>query len=302
MASLLPINTISAPELRSPKGEAIVKFRLSYDKYMRQVDVVNAGLLGNRRVQAIEMKACIASELLESLVLFNTFEGRETVEQVTEDDMRQWIDARSRCSAATRAKQVKDALIRVKFIPDAGDPDGASLKFFTDVVTEIRRNRSVEIMQSAPKAFVEQLIRKLEPAQVRETVEASYEFWTDEEKGSINFFREEVTRISVEWAKFRTMAQKNKPAKVKSQAGPSSQIEPSLEGGKKSAKRSWSQKCLNPKCDEIHPLYKCPISSEKEKDELLSKYRESKKSRKGSSRSLSVPRRKDIMRLTYRAE
>ena len=44
--------------------------------------------------------------------------------------------------------------------------------------------------------------------------------------------------------------------------------------------RKWSEKCLNPDCDEIHPLVKCAKTSEELKTKLLEEYRAAKRKRK----------------------
>ena len=48
-------------------------------------------------------------------------------------------------------------------------------------------------------------------------------------------------------------------------------------GSKRRRYAKWTEKCLNPKCDGIHPLYKCNITSEEEKTKLLDEYRQRKK-------------------------
>jgi len=134
--------------------------------------------------------------------MLGTFRDRTQVAEVTDDEVKSWIKYRSRCSTDDMAGHVKDAIKRVKFKPDRSDPQGASLQFFADVMTELRRNRVDHVIQDASKALISQLMTKLEPSIVRETVAAAHDYWPKEKKYDFCHFIEKVMEISVESAKY----------------------------------------------------------------------------------------------------
>ncbi len=59
------------------------------------------------------------------------------------------------------ASHVRDALARVKFNPDRSNPMGATLQFFADVMTALRRNRISHATEDASKAIISQLVDML---------------------------------------------------------------------------------------------------------------------------------------------
>ena len=130
------------------------------------------------------------------------FTGRAKLEEVTDEDVKEWINSRGRCTSADTPTQVKDALNKVRFRPDARDPEGAVLTFFTDVVTELRRNRASHVISDNSKVLMGQLIPKLEPTSVRETVQNAYEYWSREEKSNFKSIKEAVIKASIESAKY----------------------------------------------------------------------------------------------------
>ncbi len=61
---------------------------------------------------------------------------------------------------------------------------------FTDVPTEIRRNRVSHATSDAPKAIITQLIPKLETLIVLETIQLQHAYWSPEKKYDFKHFME----------------------------------------------------------------------------------------------------------------
>ncbi len=99
---------------------------------------------------------------------------------------------------------MRDALSKVKLKLDRSDPTGASLQFFADVVTDLRRNRVSHATEDAPKAIISQMANKIEPSVIRETIEQQMEYWAQDKEDDFRCFQENVSAASTEAAKFLT--------------------------------------------------------------------------------------------------
>lgn len=291
MNSAVGLVTISPPELKTPRGNEVVKFSIAYERYSRNVDEVNANLPAYKKIKPVGYKACVAAELLVSLVDLETFDECNEVSMVTDDMVEKWVKERSRCTADDIPSHVKDALARVRFKMDSMDPEGACLNFFTDVITQLRRNRVKDVIDGNPKIIIQSLIPKLEPESVRDSLKNAFEYWSPELKKDFKNFRKEVVKSSIECAKYARTKQKHSNPRPTKKATTSTEkdvsgndpypktVHDDSEPSKESKKRKWKSKCLNPECSEIHPLFKCKNTSPELKKELLKKYRDSKKAK-----------------------
>lgn len=137
----LGVSTITAPELKTVQGDAVIKFKIGYERYLRQIQDINRSKSASQKIKPADVKACIGPELLLSLITLNTFPDCTTPDDVNTTHVEDWLKTRERCSTDDMPAHVKDALSRVKFKPDRSGPAGATLQFFTDTMTELRRNR-----------------------------------------------------------------------------------------------------------------------------------------------------------------
>lgn len=291
---ILPISTLNPPTLKSVRGDAIVKFNVEYERYTRQVEEVNAGLQEAQRVKPVGYKACVSGELLLSLVDLQTFKDISKADDVKDEHIKTWLKSRTTCSVADMPGQVKDALSRVKFKVDRQDPEGAAYAFFVDVLGELRRNRVSKVLTDSPKVIIQHLLEKLEPVQTRDAVKTAYEYWTKSEKEDFQHFHHFVIKTAVESSKYTkvTKDQKNLGSrKHDSPRGGASSSSPTAIATKTkgseakddetSKKRKWKDKCLNPKCNGIHPLFRCSMTSREYAKELLAEHRAEVKRQRG---------------------
>lgn len=289
------IATINPPILKSPKGDAVVRFKVEYERYLRQVEHLNAGVVNEaNKVKAVGYRSCISGELLEALTELEIFDGACLVSDVTDDMVKIWVESRGTCATNDTPAQVKNALGKVKFRADSKDPEGAVLAFFIDTATELRRNRASQIVKDNPKTLISLLIPKLEPVLVRETIADAYEFWSKEQKSNYKFFKTTVTTASIESAKYSKAFKKDRKkgnpregARVtadeeKKDCEKDATPDPPREEKKK---RKWKTPCLNPKCDDTHRVLDCPITSNEEAMKLIEARKSEKKKKKTGNAS-----------------
>lgn len=300
------IATITAPQLKSVMGEDVSTFKIKYDAYLNKVAEFNKGRAKEQTLPPAGYKSCIEPELLSSLVLLNTFPAREMVDDVTDEDVSGWLKTRSRVSGKAVDSQVSDALRRITFKPRSSDPQGAALRFFTSVTTELNRNCAAHVITESPKALIQELMPKLEPKSLRDKMTSAMKFWAEADKRNFRHFVKEVTSTYVEMAPYiedkKPFTKKDKSpgngkkpssdtdgdkqqggASSKGKPYSSSKNEPTDKKAKKRKSSEWTDKCLNPKCNKIHRVVDCDITSDKDKKKLLSEYYDSKKKPKAAA-------------------
>lgn len=278
--SAIGVSTIKPPELNRVKGDEIISFELSYERYVRQMSEVNLNRTYSQQIKPCGIKACVSAELLLSLTMLGTFPDRDTVSQVTDQDVLNWVKSRSRCSTDEMSHHVKDAIDRVKFKADRSDPQGSALQFFTDIMTEFRRNRVEHVIDEAPKAVVTQLMAKIEPQIVRDAVRSEHEYWPADRKYDFQYFMKKVTEVSIGSAKYQSFAgnkrdredefrgagskSTNNPKKTRKEDHNRKHGHPVDKTGKHKKEKTggrhqaeWTDKCLNDKCDGVHPVKDC---------------------------------------------
>ena len=194
------LSTITLPELTSVSGEDIVKFDLAYERYLQQIHTVDLNRNSSQRITMFERRACVPAELLLSLTILRIFPCYQSISEVKDDQVQDWIKSRSRCSAEDMATHVSNDFLRINFRPDRLNPQGAACQFFTDVKTELRLNRIYRAITDAPKAVIAQLLPKLEPAIVRDTVTSAIEYWGKDKKWDFHHFMSKLVGSSIESA------------------------------------------------------------------------------------------------------
>lgn len=155
-----------------------------------------------RKIVPAGYKACISAELLFSLTTLRRFVGCTDVQYVADGHVKTWIKSRSRCTVDETPTHVKNAISRVKFKMNRDVPEGATLQFFTDVMTELRRSRVQHVITESRKVLIGLPIPNLKPLIVRETIMNAYEYWAEEKKYDFYHFMEKVTQTSVQSAKY----------------------------------------------------------------------------------------------------
>jgi len=122
-SGVLPVSTITPPTLKSIRGDPIVKFNTEYERYLRQIEELNASLVVGKKVKPVGLKACITGELLLALIDLNAFKDISSPLQVKDAHIKEWLSARTKCAVADIPGQVKEALSRVKYRTDRKDPE-----------------------------------------------------------------------------------------------------------------------------------------------------------------------------------
>lgn len=164
---------------------------------------------------------------------------------------------------------------------------------FAHVSTELRRKRVEHICCKSPKQLMQLLLPKLEPSPLRDEMNDTWDFWSEEKKKDIKAFRDETMKVGAEWARYSIKAHNGKnhshtpetagkakrgnkrgwwssegPSATNSDAAVKLASSPcSQDGGnkKKSVKKGWKEKFLNPECNEIQPVVSCEKTSKEKK-------------------------------------
>lgn len=170
MPGTVGVSTDTPPELNSARGEKIIRFDLTYQRYLQQLRTINLNRTASRKIKPCGINSCVSAELLLSLTIPKTFPGFSTVREVTDKQVQEWIESRTRCSAQYMATHVSNAIRRIRIRPDRLDPHGAACQVFTDVITTLCLKRVEHAITEASKAVMSQLNPKFESKFVRETI------------------------------------------------------------------------------------------------------------------------------------
>jgi len=181
--------------------------------------------------------------------------------------------------------------------------------FYTSLCTELRRQGAESAVAIASKALITQIIPKLRPAMVRETVRTEHPYWAANKRYDLQHFQERVTESAKYSCKrFRDdQVQASAPqgasgtrngSQSKRKRGPhcdpkakTAQLGGKVKGKNTSKKdmvkqrthkkwreQEWNTPCFNLEFPEIHPLKHCQNTSRREKDELFAKLRSERRS------------------------
>lgn len=202
MSALGLVSTIRHPELHTALSEDIARFSLEYERYLNEVADVNRNRTPENRIRPTGRKACICPDLLVSLVSMKVFAGCDTVEDVTNTQVHQWMISRTDRGEQVLSARVEAAVNETQFKPLLKDPEGATLMFFSQLHSSLRKFGASSAIQSSPKALINLVIPKLQPTIVRDTVAKEHDYWPENKKYDLNFLQLKVAEISRESARY----------------------------------------------------------------------------------------------------
>lgn len=179
MSALGMVSTIKHPKLTAVLSDAIIQFGLNYDQYLNKIEQINQNRTPSTRIRPTGRKACISPELLQSLFEMDSFEGCDSVEEVTNNHVLTWINSRRYCAEEDIAGRVDEALSEVEFKPSRFDPAGASIMFFSYLRTELRKHGAENAVTQSSKALINLLVPNLQPSVVRDTIKKEQPYWTE---------------------------------------------------------------------------------------------------------------------------
>ena len=198
------------------------------------------------------------------------------------------------------ATHVSDTISKIKFKPDRLNLQGAACKFFADLTTELRLNRVDHAIENASKAVIVQLLPKLEPAVVRDTVSSAMEYCPKEKKWDFHHFMSKDVEASIEYAKYIPKRSRDPPSgpsghqdrskkKTKHGSGQSNHVDkhdkkkevlasqPGREKKNNRKNATWTDPFLLPKCNKFYAVKDCPDTSEEDKKVFPQQHYENKK-------------------------
>ena len=83
---------------------------------------------------------------------------------------------------------MKGAINKVKFKLSKTDPEGSVLNGFAEMMTGLRRYCVAQVISDATKDVIMQILPKLEPRQLREEMQAVYDYWPKDKKSNFYHF------------------------------------------------------------------------------------------------------------------
>lgn len=83
MSTAVGFQIIRPIELKTPKGEVIVKFSVAYEIYRGNLAHVNSCQLEGKKIDLVGYMSCVGAELLQHPVDLGTFAGNSDVAPLT---------------------------------------------------------------------------------------------------------------------------------------------------------------------------------------------------------------------------
>ena len=104
------IQAFVAPRLKSIRTEDVVRFQEEYEEYRRHAREWQEGAGRYNPVRTPGYKSCVSTDLLLSMVTLSMFPGVTSIEQLTDDHVREWVLSKSRretCRTAWRSSLIE---------------------------------------------------------------------------------------------------------------------------------------------------------------------------------------------------
>lgn len=304
---------IQPPVLSSVTKASLVKFNQEYEVYLEKCADINKSRKIDSKIVVASIRDCIDGQMLSALVRMNKIEGAETVEQATPKRVERWFKKALNFAPQDLSERVASVLASLKYVKVRGDPAGSALTFCIDVMKSISTNVADDILRDVDQAskFIDKLVEKLGVScpVLRERMKMRREGWTKKEKGDFNKFESALTSLAIDVHQNEIAIKRTSKGSVSSQAKhPKSSKESGKDEGSKSSTENnsnsksknsrkrkansvdgeWTEKCLNPKCDKIHMLRDCTMTSPEEKKDLFRKKWEASKSKREENKKVKT--------------
>lgn len=304
MATYGVVSTINPPMLSSIKQPSLIKFEVDYVAYKDKVADVNRTRNEEEQLIPASIRQCVKPELLQSLCIIGEIIGATTVEEATDENVKEWFDARLTAAPKDISERVRSAIDSVTYKQCKQDPSGAAMEFVLNIITALDKNNASEVVQESEKSksLINRLIHKLEPAELVVRLNDERAYWSSSDKSNLQFFMKRISALAVEVhnGEMARAKVKKKTGQAQSSRGggtkrpnfdkgdenPTNKKKPKTHQGKsddpkRGTVKTWDQPCLNKEeCDGIHRIKDCPKTSEKKKKELLDAYWKERKAAK----------------------
>ena len=287
---------VAPPNLKLVDQPSLIKLEIEYAAYRAKVANVNEDRDDANKVHFATIKDCINPATLHALCVTGEIRNADKVEDATAEDVKTWFDTASSLAPKDLSERIDSALQSVSYTSNSEDPAGGVSNFVINVITALDRNNASEVLQDKDLArhFIDRMVKKMQDHILQERIKMRRRGWTKMQLSDIKFFKDEASTIAVELALTETARQRVKPrtdrtrrpTKVLSKHEIKSKDSPKQAKRVKGIKRresDWTDPCLNPDCDGIHPLKDCPNTSVERKKELFDEHYKNKGAKKSKA-------------------
>lgn len=290
---------IKAPLLKSVDQPALIQFNVEYSAYKAKVANVNAEREGDKEIPFATIKDCIEPSVLNALCILGEVEGAKSAENASAESVQKWFEQASKTHPKERSERVDAAFRSLIHKPNKKDPAGGISNFIIEAITALDRNKCAEILDDPDlaKSFLNRLVEKIQPDVLRERIRMLRRGWNKSQLASISLFKKEVSNLAIDISLTELAQSRVKPKKNRISSESKSEISVIKRGKGESAKKSpkrkstvWDDPCLNPECEEKHPLKQCNYTSKSKKKELYKQYYDGKKKQKSENDAKKVKR------------
>jgi len=294
------VNVIQPPRITDLGQPALITFETEYAKYIRKIKDINESRADADKIKAAPVRDCMDADDLHGLCIMGEIEGASSVEEVTVDQVQKWFDDAIGKTTRALSFRIKTALSSVKYKQKPEDPSGAVLMFCLEFIKALDTQNCSDILKDAKKAekVLDMLQEKIEPIHLRKKIRNERALWSENERGSISHFKKQLTEQAIRMQEAEDAIDAVKSSKKRdrdstrgsSSDNPIKKKKRGDEGESSSGKdtptptqpKGWTKDCLNPKCNEKHPLKHCQNTSPDEKKILYDKFYENRKKNKAS--------------------
>lgn len=199
MSDVIFITAIEPPQLTDVMRASLIRFEVDYAAYVEKIADVNRSREPTRQIVAANIRHCIEPRLLKSLCIIGCIENAASIEDVTDNAVRKWLESILDGTSMDMAERYRFAMGSVSYKLDKKDPARGVISFIEETGAALKSNRLSEMLQDEAtcNTIFEALLSKLYPPELRERVRDSRDFWTRDQKASLPFFQEKVSSLAV---------------------------------------------------------------------------------------------------------
>lgn len=215
--------------------------------------------------------------------------------------VKAWFESASTVSPRDLAERVDSKLKCLSYLPNDEDPEGGVHKFIINAIKALDRNNASDVLQdpNLSKRFIDLLVGKFEPPLFRERIRMRRSGWTKGQLSDIKLFKNDIGGLAVQISLMETARSRLNTGKTRSkrQSNPHSfnhqtKPKPSPNRPKRDGKAQpsnrkrktseWTADCLNPDCNQKHPLKDCNNTTEERRKELFEKHYRDKEQKRAT--------------------
>ena len=247
--------------------------------------------------------------------------GATTSSDLTKEMVEAWYGILLESNPEQLNTHLTEIMRKITHVPDPSDPSGAVIDYVSEVVTKIRQMwmGSAFTDERQSRQVVTKMINGLKPQQLKERIIRERVMWAKNDDGRIPYFsrRAEDLARKVHASEAHKPSTQNtgntnnetRPGRSNNRRGRvgahsrgynrTSDADNNPRGTKRrgTGNREWTRKCLNKeKCDGVHRIEDCPVTSESDKRRLLREHIESLKKAYGSNHGHSEKRQRRLGR------